>query len=329
MGAAADKGLVNVAIMVEFHPIPKTGGIFAQTAVGQGFPRRIGHAPEAGSPLPLLTSLSKVHYGYLLRNLTEDIYQIMHNLPIHQTMEGIMKGDRGNIFIYLNKFLINSMRSIFHVNFPINISVTTVTTAILVNISSPAYAKDLKFDLAAMGRSEISEPTLPTERVEYGPTPDAGTTVAMLVGQETGDRGNGAPPSPDGGPSPQTSQVPMPTSAPTSAPGSDDDRNQHDRNERRRLAHLELLFQVLNAADAATTISCVERSICNEQNPLYGSHRPGWGRIAGVKAGVGALHYLIYRTLAKSEPRLARMFELTTITIQGATVIWNMTITLK
>lgn len=112
-------------------------------------------------------------------------------------------------------------------------------------------------------------------------------------------------------------------------PVSDNQGDVDFRRQRRTLGRMELVFQLLNLGDAITTISCVERKTCKESNPLYGGGRPSWARIAGTKAGVGLVHYLVYRTLAKMEPRLAKIFEFTTISVQGAAVIWNMTIVLK
>ncbi|NKJ00377.1 hypothetical protein [Novosphingobium sp. SG707] len=115
----------------------------------------------------------------------------------------------------------------------------------------------------------------------------------------------------------------------STSPDPLDERAQQLRRAQRDIGRLEIMFQVLNLADAAATISCVERRICDEKNPLYGGARPSWARVAGIKAGTGALHYMIYRVLAKGDTRLAKIFELTTVTIQGAAVLWNLTVTLK
>lgn len=124
---------------------------------------------------------------------------------------------------------------------------------------------------------------------------------------------------------------PVATSAPTPTvtSGPQDEHPRQLGHAKRDIARLEIVFQLLNLADAASTISCVERRICDEKNPLYGSSKPEWERVAAIKLGTGLIHYVVYRTLAKEDTRLAKIFELTTITIQGAAVVWNLTVTLK
>lgn len=188
--------------------------------------------------------------------------------------------------------------------------------AVLFTISAPVHAQDIKFDLAAMKSSSLPVTDGPPAWADDQVAPTAEQTVAMLA-LHASDDGTAkvldAPQAPAGG----VTSV------------SDGEQAAKPNHTRRDLARLEVLFQLLNVADAATTISCVESGTCREQNPLYGGPRPSWARVAGIKAGVGILHYMVYRTLAKSDTRLAKIFELTTVTIQGATVIWNMIIALK
>ena len=86
---------------------------------------------------------------------------------------------------------------------------------------------------------------------------------------------------------------------------------------------LMVAFQVLNAADAATTVVCLNRDDCHENNPIYGK-RPKPIVIVGAKAAVGALHYLAMRSLAREHPGLARTLGWVSVTIQGTVVGLNL-----
>lgn len=162
-----------------------------------------------------------------------------------------------------------------------------------------------------------------------GVQPAQSDSAAGLVAK-LADGTDASPPLPQSAPSPtqQESGKVQGPGLPVAEQGTDERGADYLRTQR-LLARMELVYQVLNVADAATTISCVERGTCREQNPLYGGPRPSWARVAGIKAGVGLLHYMVYRSLVKAEPRVAKIFEFSTIVIQGAAVLWNMTIVLK
>jgi len=248
----------------------------------------------------------------------------LYNLTIHQSMEvGMKRGlNRKNINSHDGHVLFSLSRN--NTYSPLRISTFVAVLGALLTLSSPAGAQDLKSDLTAVGRSEIPAVTLTEDGANYGPILNAEATVAMLARHAAEEHEKAMPSGSEAGP-----QNPPPEAAPAAGATGADVGSPRYRNEQRQLARMELMFQLLNAADVATTVSCVERRTCIENNPLYGGPRPNWTRVAGIKAGVGVIHYLVYRTLAKSEPRLAKIFELTTITVQGAAVLWNMTIALK
>ncbi|WP_156427394.1 hypothetical protein [Novosphingobium sp. Fuku2-ISO-50] len=85
---------------------------------------------------------------------------------------------------------------------------------------------------------------------------------------------------------------------------------------RRLVNNLEIGYQLLNALDAAQTISCVHKPNCEEGNPLYGK-RPSVGTIIGIKAASALLHYRASRTLLRRDPNTAILFEVATTTVQG------------
>ena len=98
-------------------------------------------------------------------------------------------------------------------------------------------------------------------------------------------------------------------------------------NARRKDAtRMEITFQVLNVLDAAQTVSCLSRQTCAEGNPLYGSHPPA-GQVIGIKAGMGVLHWLVFKTLIDRDSNAARWFGRLTVAVQGGVVASNLRFT--
>lgn len=85
---------------------------------------------------------------------------------------------------------------------------------------------------------------------------------------------------------------------------------------------LEVAFQVLNVADAVTTVVCLSRDNCHENNPIYGKH-PKPIVVVGAKAAVGIVHYLAMRSLLPDNPGLARALGWVSVAIQGTVVGLN------
>ena len=91
----------------------------------------------------------------------------------------------------------------------------------------------------------------------------------------------------------------------------------------RDLDRLEIAFQVLNAADFASTEYCMRRGTCHEGNPLFGKS-PSTGRLLAIKASEGIVHYALARWMAERDPHGARIFEYVSIGVQGAVVTANL-----
>lgn len=84
----------------------------------------------------------------------------------------------------------------------------------------------------------------------------------------------------------------------------------------------ELTFLALAAIDTAQTISCLNRDICEEANPIFGK-APKAGTLLAAKAGVGLLHVAAFRMLLKRDPKYAlRIAQISAIT-QGGVVALN------
>lgn len=132
----------------------------------------------------------------------------------------------------------------------------------------------------------------------------------------------------------------LPTSLPTAAHAvqlagptlADDDLEargyvQPDSKQRYRMPRdikrLQIAFQVLNAADAVTTLACLKQDDCKENNPIYGKH-PKPIVVIGAKTLVGAAHYYAMRSLAEDYPGLARALGWVTVSVQGGVVGLNL-----
>jgi hypothetical protein len=89
------------------------------------------------------------------------------------------------------------------------------------------------------------------------------------------------------------------------------------------IKRLTVAFQILNAADAISTVACLQREDCQETNPVYGKH-PKPIVVIGAKSIVGAIHYWAMRSLSRDHPGMARAFGWFTVTVQGGTVGLNM-----
>lgn len=91
------------------------------------------------------------------------------------------------------------------------------------------------------------------------------------------------------------------------------------------IKYIQLGFLAVNAADTALTIYCVEKGLCREMNPLYGSH-PSPLRIVGVKAATVATQYILVRELAKTDPGIARVVAIATLAGVTGVVGYNATV---
>jgi hypothetical protein len=87
----------------------------------------------------------------------------------------------------------------------------------------------------------------------------------------------------------------------------------------------EYVWQALNAADAAETLSCLHRGVCRELNPLFGPY-PSDAKLIGGKVAEGILHLLISHAL-RDKPNQERIFETLTIAVQGGVVAANLRVT--
>lgn len=66
----------------------------------------------------------------------------------------------------------------------------------------------------------------------------------------------------------------------------------------------EIGYLALSAIDAAETISCLNRNVCTEDNPIWGRH-PSTAKIVLTKLGLGAAHFAIFKVAERKSPRTA------------------------
>jgi hypothetical protein len=78
----------------------------------------------------------------------------------------------------------------------------------------------------------------------------------------------------------------------------------------------------LSAIDAAQTIRCLKRDLCEEGNPLFGRH-PSAGTLIAGKLGGGVLHYLLMNELNKRDPKVALRTAQISAGLQGGVVAMN------
>ena len=84
----------------------------------------------------------------------------------------------------------------------------------------------------------------------------------------------------------------------------------------------ETTFLALSAVDAAQTIRCLKRDLCQEANPLFGKH-PSAATIVGSKLAGGLLHYALINDLNKRDPKLALRTAQISAGLQGGVVAMN------
>lgn len=107
-------------------------------------------------------------------------------------------------------------------------------------------------------------------------------------------------------------------------PYIDEKKENHYKAIRKNLKTLEIIYQTLNAIDAAQTIGCMQKVGCQEKNPLFGSH-PSIGKIIAIKSLVGLLHYSAYKHGIKRDDRLkyTLSMEIISIAVQGTVIGLN------
>jgi hypothetical protein len=84
----------------------------------------------------------------------------------------------------------------------------------------------------------------------------------------------------------------------------------------------ETTYLALSAIDAAQTIRCLKRDLCEEGNPLFGRH-PSAGTLISGKLGGGILHYLLMNELNKRDPKVALRTAQISAGLQGGVVAMN------
>ena len=81
----------------------------------------------------------------------------------------------------------------------------------------------------------------------------------------------------------------------------------------------EIAYQTLNAVDAIQTCHFLAKGGVKELNPILGSN-PSCKKVVGFKIAAGVLHYVVARSF---DEETAKIFQITTIVIQGGVVTWN------
>lgn len=84
----------------------------------------------------------------------------------------------------------------------------------------------------------------------------------------------------------------------------------------------ELSYLALSAIDTAQTISCLDKGICSEANPLFGKH-PSTGKLIAAKVALSAVHFAIFNHVNGHNPKGALRFAQISAGVQGSVVLLN------
>jgi hypothetical protein len=84
----------------------------------------------------------------------------------------------------------------------------------------------------------------------------------------------------------------------------------------------EIGYLALSAIDAGETISCLNRGICEEGNPIFGKH-PSAKKLIAAKVGLGAAHFFAFTRLNERNPRAALRLAQVSTAVQGGVVMLN------
>jgi len=90
-----------------------------------------------------------------------------------------------------------------------------------------------------------------------------------------------------------------------------------------RAVKWEIAYQALNLIDAAETLDCLHRHVCQEANPLFGKH-PSTGRLIGTKVALGLVQYFVWkRTFDRVPSRALKIAQISAV-VQGGVVAANL-----
>ncbi|MBB3360125.1 MULTISPECIES: hypothetical protein [unclassified Novosphingobium] len=118
--------------------------------------------------------------------------------------------------------------------------------------------------------------------------------------------------------------IDLPEDSKVDEPYIDQKKEQNYKTMRKNLRSLEIIYQTLNFLDAIQTIGCMQKSGCQEKNPLFGNH-PSVGKIIAIKSLAGLIHYSAYKHGIKRDDRLkyTLSMEIISIAVQGTVVGLN------
>lgn len=101
-----------------------------------------------------------------------------------------------------------------------------------------------------------------------------------------------------------------------------------DRLTRKNATRWEVAYQLASIADAATTLDCLRRKLCNEGNPLFGRN-PSTAKLLGIKAATGLAHWLVFARIRARDPQAAQRFATVSFIVQAGIVGANLRFTFR
>ena len=90
----------------------------------------------------------------------------------------------------------------------------------------------------------------------------------------------------------------------------------------------EASFLALSAIDAAQTIDCLNRDLCEEGNPIFSKH-PSTAKLIAGKLLLGGAQFALFKHALDRNPKTALRLAQMGVVVQGGVVLWNARITFK
>ena len=84
----------------------------------------------------------------------------------------------------------------------------------------------------------------------------------------------------------------------------------------------EIGYLALSAIDAGETIDCLHRAVCDEGNPIIGSH-PSAKKVILTKVGLGAVHLFAFSKINAQNPKAAMRLAQISCAVQGGVALLN------
>ena len=87
-------------------------------------------------------------------------------------------------------------------------------------------------------------------------------------------------------------------------------------------------FLVLGVIDTLQTARCLDRGVCEEANPIWGSE-PSTKKLIAARVGLSLAHFAMFKYLNNNNPKAALRFAQVGCVLQGSAVALNARLAFK